>query len=210
MKRIVSCFLLLTLIPSGSIYGKSRNTPEELIYGIPQLSDIILSRCGFSLGYSNSQRQALWVCYILSADKLIKEQTKRSNTFRIDPAVKYQPVKPSADKVPLRTLNGMLFTGRNDIIFVRANGNYSQVTLTMGEEIVLERLGTIETRLGEAHFIRAGRNLLLNRQKIYKVDVKHKSCILRTTDGREYSVDLSAGGMESVEKFIKQGNDVKS
>ena len=95
MKRIVSCFLLLTLIPSGSIYGKSRNTPEELIYGIPQLSDIILSRCGFSLGYSNSQRQALWVCYILSADKLVKEQTKRSNTFRIDPAVKYQPVKPS-------------------------------------------------------------------------------------------------------------------
>ena len=39
---------------------------------------------------------------------------------------------------------------------------------------------------------------------IYKVDVKHKSCILRTTDGQEYSVDLSAGGLESVEKFTKQ------
>ncbi|HJA83978.1 MAG TPA: LytTR family DNA-binding domain-containing protein [Candidatus Bacteroides intestinavium] len=143
------------------------------------------------------------VSELAKAIRRIEERDERN-------ALPSQPVKPSADKVPLRTLNGMLFTGRNDIIFVRANGNYSQVTLTMGEEIVLERLGTIETRLGEAHFIRAGRNLLLNRQKIYKVDVKHKSCILRTTDGREYSVDLSAGGMESVEKFIKQGNDVKS
>ena len=115
-----------------------------------------------------------------------------------------------ADKFPFRTLNGTLFIGKKEIVFVRANGNYSHVTLTSGEEIILERLGIIETRLGEEYFIRAGRNLLLNRQMIYKVDVRHKSCILRTTDGREYSVDLSAGGMESVEKFIKQGNDVKS
>ena len=34
----------------------------------------------------------------------------------------------------------------------------------------------------------------------YKVDRKHKCCILRTLAGREYSVELSAGGMEAVEK----------
>ena len=110
----------------------------------------------------------------------------------------------ASDKFPFRTLDGTLFIGRKEIVFVRANGNYSHVTLTTGDEIILERIGVIETRLGEKHFIRAGRNLLLNRQMIYKVDVKHKSCILRTTDGQEYSVDLSAGGLESVEKFTKQ------
>lgn len=112
--------------------------------------------------------------------------------------------KLATDKFPFRTLNGTLFIGRKEIVFVRANGNYSHVILTTGEEIILERLGVIEMKLGEEYFIRAGRNLLLNREMIYKVDVKHKSCILRTPDGRECSVDLSAGGLDSVEKFTKQ------
>lgn len=120
------------------------------------------------------------------------------------------PTNFATNKYPFRTLNGTLFIGKKEIVFVRANGNYSHAVLTTGEEIILERMGVIEARLGETYFIRAGRNLLLNREMIYKVDGKHKSCILRSSDGREYNVDLSAGGLESVEKFIKQGNNTKS
>ena len=56
------------------------------------------------------------VSELAKAIRRIEERDERN-------ALPSQPVKPSADKVPLRTLNGMLFTGRNDIIFVRANGN---------------------------------------------------------------------------------------
>ena len=86
------------------------------------------------------------------------------------------------------------------MVYVRANGNYSIVMLTEGEEIVLERLGVIESKLNQKHFIRAGRNLLLNRELIYKVNHKQKCCILRTPAGREYAVEVSAGGLEAVEK----------
>lgn len=86
------------------------------------------------------------------------------------------------------------------MVYVRACGNYSSMMLAEGEEIVLERLGVIEGKLGERHFIRAGRNLLLNRDLIYKVNRRHKSCTLRTPGGQEYSVELSAGGLEAVER----------
>lgn len=171
----------------------------------------------FTTAYNNSE-YLLQAIRLAAADYLLKpvevsELAKAIQRIK-DLDERNASLSPSskfvADKFPFRTLNGTLFIGRKEIVFVRANGNYSHVTLTSGEEIILERLGIIETRLGEEYFIRAGRNLLLNRQMIYKVDVRHKSCILRTTDGREYSVDLSAGGLESVEKFIKQGNDVKS
>ena len=142
------------------------------------------------------------VSELAKAIQRIKDRDKRN-------ALTSTPAKLSVDKFPFRTLNGTLFIGEKEIVFVRANGNYSQATLTTGEEIILERLGVIETRLGEKHFIRAGRNLLLNRQMIYKVDGKHKSCILRTPDGREYNVDLSAGGLEAVEKFTKQEHNIK-
>lgn len=171
----------------------------------------------FTTAYNNSE-YLLQAIRLAAADYLLKpvevselakaiQRIKDRDERNVSPS---PSAKPVTDKYPFRTLNGTLFTGRKEIVFVRANGNYSHVTLTTGEEIILERLGIIETRLGEEYFIRAGRNLLLNRQMIYKVDVRHKSCILRTPDGQEYSVDLSAGGMESVEKFIKQGNDVKS
>ncbi len=103
-------------------------------------------------------------------------------------------------KFTFRTLNGTLYVSKDEVVYVRASGNYSYIMLAEGEEIILERLGIIEGKLGNSHFIRAGRNLLLNRDLIFKVDRKHKCCILRTPAGREYSVELSAGGMEAVEK----------
>ena len=165
----------------------------------------------FTTAYNNSE-YLLQAIRLAAADYLLKpievselaKAIQRIKDRDERNALPSTSAKLDSDKLSFRTLNGTLFIGKKEIVFVRANGNYSHVTLTTGDEIILERIGVIETRLGEKHFIRAGRNLLLNRQMIYKVDVKHKSCILRTTDGQEYSVDLSAGGLESVEKFTKQ------
>ena len=55
--------------------------PEHLLRGIPQQTDLILTRRGFSLGYSRKYRQALWVIYILRAEDLEKERVARSRRF---------------------------------------------------------------------------------------------------------------------------------
>ena len=161
----------------------------------------------FTTAYSNSE-YLLQAIRFAAADYLLKpvDVSDLAKAIRRieerDAAVSAsspQPPTPSG-KAPFRTLNGTLYAGKDEVVYVRACGNYSSMMLAEGEEIVLERLGVIEGKLGERHFIRAGRNLLLNRDLIYKVNRRHKSCTLRTPGGQEYSVELSAGGLEAVER----------
>ena len=69
--------------------------PEHLTYGIPSESDLLLNKKGFSLGYSQKYKQAIWVSYILEAHNLQSKQVPRRNKFKPDPSVKNNPVKPS-------------------------------------------------------------------------------------------------------------------
>lgn len=68
--------------------------PTYLQMGIPGAPDLIIARDGFAVGYSYRRRQALWVCYILTAEQLAMKQVKRSNRFRADPLVEDRPVQP--------------------------------------------------------------------------------------------------------------------
>lgn len=157
----------------------------------------------FTTAYSNSE-YLLQAIRFAAADYLLKpvdvsDLAKAIRRIEERDAQAPQPAAPSG-KVPFRTLNGTLYAGKDEVVYARACGNYSSMMLIEGEEIVLERLGVIESKLREGHFIRAGRNLLLNRDLIYKVNRRHRSCTLRTPGGQEFCVELSAGGLEAVEK----------
>ncbi len=159
----------------------------------------------FTTAYSNSE-YLLQAIRFAAADYLLKpvnvaDLAKAIHRIEERDATAPDPhPETESGKVPFRTLNGTLYAGREEVVYVRACGNYSDMMLAEGEEIVLERLGVIESKLGERHFIRAGRNLLLNRDMIYRVNRRHKSCTLRTPGGQEYSVELSAGGLDAVER----------
>lgn len=112
------------------------------------------------------------------------------------------PPSPENDKSPFRTLNGVLYAGKDEIVYVQADGNYSRLVLSDTEEIILERLGMIEAKLGERHFVRAGRSVIVNRNFIFKIDRKRKVCLLRTPAGKEFRIELSAGGLETLEKSL--------
>lgn len=63
-------------------------------FGIPFEADLLLQKQGFSLGYSYTYRQAVWVAYTLSAENLLTKQVRRRNRFKVDPAIKFRPVRP--------------------------------------------------------------------------------------------------------------------
>lgn len=73
---------------------KKEALPEEILFGIPTTPDLLISRKGFSLGYSYKYRQSVWISYILTEENLQKPKVKRRASFRIDPAIKYLPVRP--------------------------------------------------------------------------------------------------------------------
>ena len=67
---------------------------DNLKYGIPQKTDVILDRTGFALGYSVPHRQALWVSYILTAEEVESQEAKRQSHFKTDIEVPGDPVSP--------------------------------------------------------------------------------------------------------------------
>ena len=89
--KIKNLLLLLLILP---FILWSEPESEHLIFGITSDSDFILNKKGFSLGYSQKYKQAIWICYILQAENLKKEQVKRKNKFKKDPEIKRKAVKP--------------------------------------------------------------------------------------------------------------------
>ena len=95
-RKTALCLAALILFLLCGCGGKSRSiaVSGNADLGEPCAGDLLITREGYTLGYSNQKRQALWVSYILSKEALEAPQVKRSNDFRRDPAVKYNPVDP--------------------------------------------------------------------------------------------------------------------
>ena len=94
----LALFLMLPEVFSGNRKALppagENKLPEEILFGIPAESDHIITRKGFSLGYSHKYRQAVWVAYILTKKDLQKKKVKRQSSFQVDPAIRYAPVRP--------------------------------------------------------------------------------------------------------------------
>ena len=82
-----------TLAPKPTITIKRpadlKKTPyDNLTLGVPGYNcDIILDRMGYALGYSEKYEQPLWVAYKLTAEEVKVKKAKRTDDFRIDPAI---------------------------------------------------------------------------------------------------------------------------
>ena len=88
--------LIMILLVLGCVSCVREEPPAvsgDLLYGIPRNTDQLLTRKGFAVGYGQKERQAIWVCYFLSADDLDLPKVSRVNIFRPDPLVK-RPVHP--------------------------------------------------------------------------------------------------------------------
>ena len=84
-----------------------------------------------------------------------------------------------------------------DIICIKAEGNYSTIIISDGEErLVLFQLGQLEQMINEqlgaeaSMFIRIGRGVIINREYLYAINLPKQHMILRAPSG--YKVDLTA------------------
>ncbi len=82
--------------PSGSRYPTFRlryaedaqlSQYDNLLYGIPAMTDTVLDRIGYALGYSEEYEQPLWVAYHLTPEEANNPAAERSDDFRPDPHV---------------------------------------------------------------------------------------------------------------------------
>ena len=97
-KMILPVLSALLMLFPGAFFAQDDDpaaisSSEDLFYGTPSIPDQLLTRKGFSIGYSKKERQAIWVCYILTSDNLDLPKVARSNIFLPDPLVE-KPVHP--------------------------------------------------------------------------------------------------------------------
>lgn len=142
--------------------------------------------------------------YLLKAIKFgaVDYLLKPVNLLELGKALKKarERIKPKPGTYSFRTISGTLYASNDDILYLKADGNYTQIYLLQGEETIFERLGDIDQKLDNEHFLRAGRSLMLNRKYIYKVDRKRNLCLLKTPAGTTHQVKVSEGGMESIRR----------
>jgi len=82
-------------------------------------------------------------------------------------------------KVKLNTRSGYILINPQEVVYCKADGNYTHIQLVNGNyELTTQNLGTIEEFLLPGGFFRASRSYLLNLRYLARVDRKNCSCIM--------------------------------
>ena len=82
-------------------------------------------------------------------------------------------------KVKLNTRSGYILIHPPEVVYCKADGNYTHILMQNGsQEVTTQNLGTIEGLLGPGTFFRASRSYLVNLKYLARVDRKSCTCVL--------------------------------
>ena len=103
--------------------------------------------------------------------------------------------------IRFKNYGGLILLRDDEVAYVKADGNYAELFLTNGEsEYVFERLGEIEKRLNEVHFLRISKSLILNKNYVRKINSKNSTCLL-VIQQVSYEVPLPADGLKKLKEL---------
>lgn len=103
----------------------------------------------------------------------------------------------------------------DDIVFVHADGNYSEVLLYNGKKHVMTfQLHFFEEtfqRLKENFFIRVGRSLIVNKNYIYLINLTEQKMILTGGKlGSEYEVRASKDALREIKAKLESDSALQA
>jgi two-component system LytT family response regulator len=85
----------------------------------------------------------------------------------------------AAGKVKLNTRSGYILIHPPEVVYCKADGNYTHIQLANGTcEVTTQNLGNIEELLKSGAFFRASRSYLVNLKYLARVDRKGCLCVL--------------------------------
>lgn len=160
----------------------------------------------FTTAYSD-RNYLMSAIKLAAVDYLLKPIDKNNLAVAIAKAVeRYEATHPRLDadtgRHVLRTATGKLLLQDDDIAYVRADGNYSQVSTFDAVEDTLVSLAAMEQTLDKATFWRIDRSTIVNRRLVYKLNAKRRLCTLRSPDGRTVTLELSKAGLDAMLRLL--------
>jgi two-component system, LytTR family, response regulator len=89
----------------------------------------------------------------------------------------------SIKKIKFNTAGGFIMINPQDIVFVKADWNYSEIFFDNNRhELVVMNLGMIEKLLPQGNFARINRSVIINIQFLEKVNRGKRLCVLKKGD----------------------------
>jgi two-component system LytT family response regulator len=98
--------------------------------------------------------------------------------------------KTSVKKIRFNSTGGFILLNPNDIVYIQADWNYSEIYLSKEKhEVVTMNLGSVEEILPKGNFARISRSVIINLTYLEKVQRGKRLCILKK-DGVIYEFKI--------------------
>ncbi len=107
----------------------------------------------------------------------------------------------SLNMLKIPTTIGYIFLRKDDIVFIKADGNYSEITTTQGKEISSHNLGKFEQKLKNDNFIRISKSLLVNLMYLSRFERKKRKCILKANNN-SYELTVSRRNVHLFDNLV--------
>jgi len=105
-------------------------------------------------------------------------------------------------KIRFNTRSGFIAVNPEEILYIRADGNYSELFYSQEKkEVICINIGSIEELLSGNQFFRASRSVILNLSFIHRIERKTRSCEL-VKEGETVVVEISKDRIHELERFF--------
>lgn len=118
------------------------------------------------------------------------------------------------DHLIISTVNDLLRVHHDSIVYISADGNYSQMLLLGGDKrVVTIQLGQMEQLIDKQlgtyrrHFIRIGKSLIVNRNYIFYIHPSHQQMVLSDVNNKHYTVQASKEALRQLKQLMEQENE---
>ncbi|MBI9066866.1 MAG: response regulator transcription factor [Salinivirgaceae bacterium] len=137
-------------------------------------------------------------------DETIKrflDKSKINSTFLSE---SHKPDKHSESKIIIRNSYRSLVLTTKDVIYVNADGCYSNVYLTKKKtETISKNIGQIEKYFNENSFFKISRSIIINIKFLTKID-RVKKLVYLTSNETNYELKATKENMISLENLINR------
>lgn len=131
--------------------------------------------------------------------RAIREEAIKDEQVKLAQSIVKMTDKDAPKQLTLRTTNGTVIIDIADIVYLKANGNYTQLATFSDTDLVLVGLGTLITMLQGHNFVRADRSTVVNVNYISRLNASRRTCVFKSPDGVELSTSLLAPAFKRLE-----------
>lgn len=119
-----------------------------------------------------------------------EEAMKADNALLAQDIVKMTAATPAPQRLTLRTVKGSLVIDTDSIVYLKADGNYTQLVTFHSSDMVMMGIGAIAKQLDAPHFVRADRSTLVNISYINRLNAAEHLCVFRSPEGQKLETSL--------------------